>query len=251
MTKYPLNLAPGATVVIETRGSFLYFESASAGGADTSVKVVIPGNGGGEVILQVGQGFKVDADYDRLFVSNNLGAGTIVGQLVIADGTFFDNRVVGTVSVIDGGKSRTYSGQSYMMFGSGPVVAGQNTLVQLWNPAASGKNIILEAMTYSSGGNGGVVMKMHNAALATLYGAGQSKKSGGGVSSGLVNVVSVVGALGGATILGLNLNGGMPITYKPAEPIILTPGWGLVMTQTALATDLSSSFEWYEEAVGS
>ncbi|AMP00157.1 hypothetical protein CAter10_2511 [Collimonas arenae] len=88
MTKYPINLAPNASTIVETRGSFLYYESASAGGMDTSIKVVISGAKGGEVILQVGQGFKLDIDYDRLTISNNLGLGTIVGQLVIADGSF-------------------------------------------------------------------------------------------------------------------------------------------------------------------
>ncbi|AMP00156.1 hypothetical protein CAter10_2510 [Collimonas arenae] len=151
--------------------------------------------------------------------------------------------------MIDGGKARTLGGITFMMFGSGPPVAGQNAHVQLWNPAGSGKNLVLDALTYSSGANGGILLKLYNAALTTLAGPGQSKKGGGAVAVGVVNVQANAGTLGGATILGVNLSANTPITYRPYEPIVLPPGWGLNMIQTVLATDISGSFEWYEEPV--
>lgn len=250
MTKFPLNLAPGASVIAETRGSFLYFESASAGGMDTSIKIVISGAKGGEVILQVGQGFKLDIDFDRLTISNNIGQGTIIGQLVISDGNFFDHRVIGTVSVVDGGKSRSLSGNAFISaLYSGPT-AGNIDALQVFNPATSTVNLIVEKI-YVSSGTAQVIKVGYNAvANGVVIGSPPSKKAGGPLSVAQAIVTSSpVNPVGFAFYAQIQVQASQTMVMELREPLVIPPGYGLNILTNTPGTDISTTIEFYQDGV--
>ena len=246
MTKYPINLAPGATTTVESRGGFLYFESASAGGADTSIKIVIPGANGGELILQVGQGFK--QKFDRFFVTNAVGAGTIVGFLVIADDEFIDHRVVGTVNVIDGGKSRTAANSAFAGYLYQPLVAGNIAQVQLWNPVGNNKNLFVEQIIVfvTSPAANGIGVRKTNAALGASLGNAISKKLGGAASSAELHAASTVTAAATAADTLIALSKSVAF-FKFTEPLMIVPGMGLMLLNASAGEEIGATFEFFEE----
>jgi hypothetical protein len=251
MTNYPLNLPAGQPgVVVESRGSFVYYESGSAGGADSSIKVQMPGSGGGELILKVGQGFKLNTDFDRLVISNNLAQGNILGNLVIADGTFSDHRVVGTVEVIDGGKNRTLSGAAFIIAMYQGPVAAQYSAVQLFNPATSKKNTVIEKMYVSSATAQFLKIGSNMVANAAPAGNAPAKKIGGAQSLAQYIVSSAVGAPAGfAFLVQIQVQASQALVIEFREPIILPPGYGLNVIGGAVNTDVNASIEFYEDGV--
>ncbi len=247
MMNFPLNLAVNGTASLSQVGNYVYYSTGSAGGADQSLKVKT--DAGDEYILKPGQGFRLDGrNFNTLLFSNNANAATIVGTVLIADGGFFDNRVAGSVEVIDGGKARTLGGGAFMGGVQGGSTAGQYTHVQIWNPAGSGKNVIVESVTYSSGGNGGIYMRTNAAALGSLLGNGPAKLANGALSAAELRYQTLAAFAGGGNMLVLNLAAGQFSTFTFKEPVVLKPGNGFLVIQTIGGNDVNAAFEWYEES---
>lgn len=241
----------GASFPVASPGRFLYYLSGSAGGADSTI-AVRAGNTGQSVLLKPGQSVRLadsDKTVDTWFISNYAKAQPILGQLLVGDGFFDDNRISGSVEVIDGGKSRTLAGAAFMGGVQGGSVAAQYTHVQVWNPAASGKNVIVESVTYSSGGNGGIYIRTNAAALANLTGNGPAKLANGAASAAELRYASLGAFQGGGNMLVLNLAAGQFSTFNFKEPVVLKPGNGILVIQTIGGNDVNAAFEWYEESV--
>ncbi|BEV15566.1 hypothetical protein HBDW_23540 [Herbaspirillum sp. DW155] len=247
MMNFPLNLAVGATQPVSQVGNYVYYKYGSAGGADQSIKVKT--DLGDEYVLMPGQGFRLDnRTFTNLQITNATGQATIVGMLLIADGGFFDNRVTGSVEVIDGGKARTLGNGAFMGGVQCQAAASTYAHLQLWNPAGSGKNLIIESATYSSSINGGVFFRTNGAVLATLQGNGVAKMAGAPASVGELRYANVAAYQGGNNMLVLNLAAGQFSTFNFKEPIVLKPGNGFLMIETIANGDLTGCFEWYEES---
>lgn len=160
--------------------------------------------------------------------------------------------VMGDVSVIDGEKSRTLAGGMY----AGSLICGataaKNQNVQLWNPAASGKNLIVTQ----------ALLVATNAATNTLYLYGtavQSATLGAGVAN------KKIGSAVGVGQLRLEETAALPaLQYGPfyqdtatsvrimlpiRGAIVVPPGFGLGVTCSQQASYVSGSFEWFEEPV--
>jgi hypothetical protein len=251
VTNYPLQLAVGEIKTINSVGTFIYYESASAGGADTSILVTFDTND--QIVLKVGQGQNIPRGFNVLRVKNNLGQGAIIGNLVIADSGFVDNRNVGTVEVIDGGKNRSNAGIAFCAPGAAGASAGQYTIIELWNPAGSGKNAIIEQLTLSAAA----------ATISIFAGWTSTNLIGGPVSNitskkaGSANATSYVGIAFAAsatpassgTLLSLNLQGNTTITYSLREPIIIPPGYGFWIGNTVVNTGFNEITEFIEDAI--
>jgi hypothetical protein len=251
MTKYPFNLTATGSIVIETAGKFLYYESGVGGSADTSIKVVMPGAKGGELILQIGQGFKIPESYERLIVSNNLGQGTITGQLVIADGEFFDHRVIGTVSVVDGGYNRTKLNQAFMLGVAVPAVAAQVSECQLWNPPASTKNLIVKKVVMSVTASSQINMGGNAVTLPIFGGAPGTKNISSGTASqgtGRINNAAANSVLVNMGVINLPAN--TVYLHEFDEPVLIPPGAGLVIATNVFNLYLLCSFEFFESPLG-
>ncbi|MBN9357540.1 MAG: hypothetical protein J0I15_13890 [Herbaspirillum huttiense] len=247
MMNFPLNLAVGAAQPVSQVGNYVYYKAGSAGGADPSIKVKT--DLGDEYILMPGQGFRLDKrTFTNLQVTNAAGQATIIGMLLIADGGFFDNRVTGSVEVIDGGKARTLAGGAFMGGVQCPAGAGLYSHLQLWNPPGSGKNIIIESATYSSSQNGGVFFRTNAAALSSLQGNGVAKLAGAAVSAAELRYQTINAYQSGNNMLVLNLSAGQFSTFNFKEPVVLKPGNGFLIIETIANVDITGCIEWYEES---
>jgi hypothetical protein len=238
--QYDFALTPLGGQIINAKGRFFKYR---AGTGLIRVKLT----DGAVIDLLPGQGVS-NRNFESIEITDKSGAIN-TGTILAGDFDFRDERITGTVDVVDGGKSRTLANSSFMLQVPTPVVAGQLSHAQLFNPASSGKNVMVEAITYAADtANTGVFVFMHNVQLANFMGAGQSKKLGGqdavakGYSSTNVGAVNA-----NLNLMGVNIPQGTPITYRPTEPIIIAPGFGLVMRQAINGVGLTANFEWYEE----
>lgn len=247
MMNFPLNLPATGMQPVYQVGNYVYYTAGTAGGADPSIKVKT--DLGDEYILKPGQGFRLDSrTFGSLQISNAGGAATIIGMVTIADGGFFDNRVTGSVEVIDGGKARTLGGGAFMASTQCVAGAGQNPYIELWNQVGSGKNVVLESVSYSSTVNGGIGFKLHNVGISTFAANGISKFAGAAVSLASLRTQASAAAIGGGNLIQTSINAGTFQTFAFKEPIVLPPGNGFLIVQSTQATDVSAAFEWYEES---
>jgi hypothetical protein len=119
-----------------------------------------------------GQGFRLDKKtFTNLQVTNYGGQATIIGALLIADGGFFDNRVTGSVEVIDGGRTRALNNGSFIGTNGIAGSAGNISHLQMWNPVGSGVNVFVDSMSMGALAATGMYLRTSTAALSTLYGS--------------------------------------------------------------------------------
>lgn len=201
--------------------------------------------------IKAGQGLE-KAPYRRLTINDKSGSANI-GTIIVASDGFVDQRVVGEVSVIDGGKARTLAGNAFSGMVAAGAVAAQFAHVQLWNPTTT-KNSVVEQIVVSSTTSVSIVMRSHNAALPSAYGAQPnpaSKKIGGADSAMQSFFTNNAAAVPTGKYYGLlAVNANQISVFRLAEPIVIPPSQGLVLyVSNAVNTDLSAIFENYEDPV--
>lgn len=186
--------------------------------------------------------------FDAISILNGATAQAVDVQ--ISGGGAGSNRVLGEVAVIDGGRARVLAGLAFIGYAYAAPVVGNLSHVQLWNPGASGKNLVVEQVsTFTQGaGLSGFAGLGANVALTGLIGSPPSKKVGGAASA-----VAQLRSQANAAILGLlpsmfNMTIQGPL-FKPNEPIIVPPGFGLNIVNGADNQDLGAHFEYFEEAI--
>jgi hypothetical protein len=140
MAQYDLNLVPNGAQTLDVAGS--YFTYKSGLGA-----IRVTSSDGAVVDLLPGQGMS-KLKFDRLTVKDISGVAN-VGVLLAGNGEWHDERITGTVDVVDGGKSRTLANMAFVA-ASGPAADATTTpAMYLQNPAGSGKNIIVKSFSIS------------------------------------------------------------------------------------------------------
>jgi hypothetical protein len=161
-------------------------------------------------------------------------------------------QVTGTVQVINGELSRVANNEAF----SGPAAvtasAGQYADSQLWNPPASGKNLVVTRMSVFSVTAAGVVHISSNAAaLTTLNQYGKSKKIGGAAGVGQLRYASSVAAIAvNPRLQSVALDAAFKILDLPlSEPLLVPPGSGIVVEHSAVANHLNATYQWYEEGI--
>ncbi|KVT87474.1 hypothetical protein WK59_09325 [Burkholderia ubonensis] len=243
---YDIQIPAGGAQTLEAGGQI--FDFLSSGSAFDQIQV-LPEFQQGNVTLRLGQGFDAGAIVNRWYIKNP-GSTAINGTVVLSTAGFRNFRISGDVNVLDGGKSRTLSGSAFAMFGNVlNGVAGQYTRVQLWNPAASTKRIVIETVTPLSGAaTEAMALAFNTAQLTTLVGAGVSKLAGGAAATGAVytdTTATASTAAQDAIMFQMAANSNQQ--YKLVEPIVLPPGNGLIVWGQSVNVGLGATFEWYEE----
>lgn len=251
MEIYDFSVAPGAVREIHCEGVYVYFYAGSAGGADATIALKHDASGE-RVLLLPGQAFRIEggAKARRWIVGNHAGAGTIAGRLVIGTGRIDDNRITGSVEVIDGGKARSIAGAAFIGTGYQAATAAVYSGVQLWNPAGSGKNLVLKALAVvSQTGNWTAGIQHATAKLTNTLNTYAPKKRDMPAGVGLI-AVQTAGAPPGTTVFSLSGIASQTEQFAFSEPVVIPPDSGLscwIVTTVNMANQ--SSFEWFEESI--
>ena len=255
MNIYDIAIAPGGVHTINVQADYIYFLKGTAGGADTTI-VFQPSAGGESVYLQPGQAYKMPAAMrgkNVTWVLRNLkGEGRIAGVILMGEGEFQDNRVSGSVEVIDGGKARTMANMAFTASAAVGSDATTGPAIYLQNPAGSGRVIVVKsfnisveaALTYGlcwvDGVTGGeqsaeaIVSKSQAGAFAAKI----FRHSTGTQKVGLKNSF----AMGS-----LAANGSAMTVFQ--EPIVLRPGMQLMAFATTGPGTILTTWECIEEVL--
>lgn len=247
MQYYDITIPAGGARVLNAPGTMMRYYSGAAGGADETI-IVRPNTGAGGVLLKPGQTVRLPAKTDTWTIQNFANAATITGRVVVGLGSFEDDRITGEVSVIDGAAARSKAGIAYWATDLSGPVAGQYSHVQLWNPAGSGKNVIVSEMGFSCSVAGVVNLRSYNAALTTLGNVQAPKMVGGPASVAQARDQTNASILGG-TIASFEVAALSTFSQKLIDPIILPPGQGLVVVGTTVNIVVRASWQYYEESV--
>lgn len=253
MNVIPFKITGTEETLIRVKAGAVYFRSAvlSAGATDETIIVTAQGNAE-TLILEPGQGCPVDGQITEWRVRSLGGIGTIEGKLVFGNAGFTDNRlqVAGAVEVIDGGKARTIAGTAFLQYGTCSEVASQWAHVQIWNPAGSGRNVIVKAIDYSSSQNSAIGLVNYTAGLPTATGQASLSKRLDGSSVVSVWKENVAGGYRGQIVWGVQVAAGITYSKVFQEPIVIVPGRGLTFANLTAGCNLTINAELFEELVG-
>lgn len=203
-------------------------------------------------------GFMSQTPFTQVLIENAAQPGKrlriIYGtDVLIQPGGSNQVNVAGTVSVIDGGKAKTLSGVAFLGYGEALSGAGQYAHVQLWNPGANTKKLIVSALRATVSTTAGFInLGVATAILVGASGAARSKYIGGAGtnSTGLIaienNGLTDRLAGNGPNFDRLYVPVGQQVPYTFKEPLAIPPGYGLTL-QAGQSTTLDASFEFSEE----
>lgn len=247
----------GAEFRISAAGTYLRYYSGAAAGLDSRI-IVKCDSRSLAVVLKPGQAVRLDAADGKAVdwrLSNYAKQAAISGFVVIGDGQLDDSTITGDVNVIDNAFSRTIGNGAFVgAANNNAPVAAQNPNVELWNPAGSGKLVVVESLCFSSSTAQTIVVGDSSTALASAMAAGSvmSKYSAG-----------VVGASVGVGEMRYTNQAGAPIVNSPMqfqvlanipqvinfrEPFVLPEGRGLLLYGVTVNSYLICNFEWFEQA---
>lgn len=249
MQLYDITLTASQTRQLDAPGNYFYYYAGSAGGGDSTI--TLRGLSSGlRIILKPGQAFRLPngAKENAWVMTNYAGTATIVGSVIVGDGDITDNRVTGSVEVIDGAKTRTLTGSAGLMSAATATPGAGNYLQQgVWNPAASGKRIIVNKLTFSSATQQTIFLARISAAgslsgVATLLFDGLA-------FGGVAKVTAYSGTTPtGQVIAGYGVQAQQALTLELNEPIIIKPGYGLTCQTGSANTDLVTTIPFFEES---
>lgn len=226
-----LNVAGGFYKVLATNGDI---EISRQGG--NAIGPILPGQG-------------ERANFNTLSI-RNLTANQVTMRILIADNSFEDTRVYGEVSVIDGQNARTKQNIALQCGSFLAGVAAQFSMGQIFNPAGSAQNLIVTDINFGSSTATNMQLRSHNAALASAAGSVHSKNRNFTTSAVFQIWQENNTVLAGVTIGGRYLvQANDTFTYKPTDPILLPPGFGLIVANQTLAADLYFNIQAYSESV--
>lgn len=237
--QFDFNVQANQSQHIDVVGTFLKYKAGTG-----TIRVRL--DGGGYIDLLPGQGVN-NVNFTSVDVQDRTGSQN-AGSILAGIYDFRDDRITGSVEVIDGGRTRTNTGQAFTAHLSQGADAANNSACQLWNPANSGKNLIVtQFVTYITGGYA-LLLGMAQTQIAGTTGGVASKRCDGPVSvaSGTNAIVAPasVGTLGGAR-MGLATG----IVFKPTEPFLVKPGWAITWFSPGVNTTVGVDLEFFEEPI--
>lgn len=258
MQLYDITIAPNTTRQLDAPGSYFYYYSGSAGGADSTI--TMRGLSSGlRIVLKPGQAFRLPRGENETswVLTNFSNTATIIGTVIVGDGDITDNRVTGSVEVIDGGKNRTMANQAFIGYGYAGGGVAQCSYGQLWNPISSGKKIIVEKFTsgiYSGSVPAVMNVGINNAAIGTVQTYGKSKLSGGTQSAAEFRTDTNANTPGIRFPTSLFWDQYIDSLLKmweiePKEPFVINPGYGIVIGCSSFNTGFTTNIEFYEESI--
>jgi len=177
----------------------------------------------------------------------NLSASAITGTISIGDAGYIDKRITGTVQVIDGERVKVTQGYCFRGVVSQAGGGAGGALMQLFNPAGSLKNVYVQALRFGASAADTWNLFSSTTQGPTLVGAGSNvdrtqpgsagaTRSGNDATAYLAQVTHALGYAAAST----------DVVLVMPRPILLRPGYGLILQMNTLATALRGTFEWEE-----
>lgn len=255
MQKYDFTApSSGASQTINAPGRYLKYMTGNAGGNDASLIVTPGGKPGSKILLYPGQAITLPqaaAIPSAWTIANALGQANITGTVVVGDGRLDDNTLQGTVQVVDGGKARSLAAQAFCMVSASPATAGVYGKLGLWNPAGSQNRLILEAVAIADISAGvSANLLPYSAALPIDAGGVPSKLIGPsrGMSAAHVQLDNTAVATStGPSFCVISAPTAGTQSYAFREPVVVMPGYGVVLWGDVVNTAFTGTFEWFEE----
>jgi len=150
-----------------------------------------------------------------------------------------------TVTATEKWLAAVQAGNAFGLYASQNAVAAQFSYVQLYNPAASGKTLLLRAVVGSTGAAAAIGFSMDNTQRTTDAGAGINLLSGAAAGVGHVRQetnAALQGAQFGSVLTAVGAAVIMPIEWFAQ----LAPGQGLTTYCTIVNIQLVTWFLWTE-----
>jgi hypothetical protein len=122
---------------------------------------------------------------------------------------------------------------------------GNYSLVELWNPAASGVTVLAHSVRASNTTGGRVESSLHNAALVTDLGAGRNMLFGGAASVALLRTAQPAAWVGTVIDYLAALNPGWQ-DWANNWACQIPSGLGLIIGSYAVNQGMNVSFDWIE-----
>jgi hypothetical protein len=258
MQQFDITVTSAGAFVVHAPGRYIKYLAGSNGGGDASLTVTPGGQGGSKIMLQPGQAYRISDKAptpDSWTLQNAAGGATIIGKVVIGDGRIDDNTLSGVVSTLDGSKARTLAGMAFASTNAtGIPAAGKFAMLQLWNPAASGKRLVIESISLL-GGAGAVAVNVVTTNVQTgalLPGNPAPKLAGLGVATSVAAwyfdiTTQTVAPVASNVMFQFDAQASSVFPFQPKEPVVIPPGCGMLFGANAAATNLAVMLEWYEE----
>lgn len=250
MQQFDITVPSQGAFPVHAAGRYIKYVAGNNGGGDTSLVVTPGAAGGSRITLQVGQAYRIADNKptpDSWVLQNATGGAPILGKVVIGDGRIDDNSIAGTVQVVDGGKARTLGNTAYGAGGANAPAAGQYGRVQLWNPATNPNRLVVEAVTLFSSATANVGILTSNAKLGVAGSLGQPKRLDGVQSVAGIATDSTAAPGNAAQIASYGIVANSMQTLKLNEPVVVPPGYGLMLLANVANSQVQANFEWYEE----
>jgi hypothetical protein len=235
-------------VPYEVRGN--YFRVAALSGVQRGTIAVDFFRRGEKLRLDVagidsGQGVRDAGGFDRFIVTST---ETQIVDMQVLLGEAVDNRVTGDVSVIDGELARSLNDLSFVgSGGTGPILA-QFSHQQLWNPAGTGRDLVIDTLWLSRGAAGGIFFRWNQAALAVAGTTPRSKR----LNAAAVATVALSNSENNAAAFGTAFNllyvtaANDAREYRPRKPIIVEPGYGFIVAPDVVNVSVQVGYDYWE-----
>lgn len=228
--------------VVNAEASFFRYESGSAGGADEGIKLRADGQDLGVYY----PGDSVELPDRRAMWEITPTTAAAAGIVRLGVGRVQSARLVGTVSVIDGERSKVLSGVCFRAAPS--VVAGNAPCAQLYNPAASGKNLFATAVRVGAQSADAWGLRT----TATQYGtAGPTPvnldSTSGAAAVALIRTDALATAPASPKFYASGfLQASSDVVIVLPRPILIRPGNGLDVYVNGNPNTIRANFEWEE-----
>jgi len=155
----------------------------------------------------------------------------------------------GSISVINGELARTKAGIAFLASTAIGPIAGQSSFIQLWNPVANTKRLIVNDLYAVTGAVPSLISLLWaNAAILTLVATNGNKLLGSAAPTAELRRETAVAPPG--TQLGAFQVGVLQSFRFPfVEPIVIAPGFGLIALDNTANELLRVNFQWWEETI--
>jgi len=242
--QYDFNMNANAGMDISATGRMVKYKSGLGA-------IRVKTSAGAVLDLTPGQGARLPKEFISVHVDDRSGNAN-AGILLIGDYDFQDDTIAGVVSIVDGGKNSTLSKNCFLGNWITSGLAGNFSMVNLINPAGSGKNVIVESViaSLSSATTVAIYMLGLNPTGSTHAQNKYAAIAGGQPSAAFIegNTTNLLSALGTACQQQA-IQPGMPMTRKFAEPLIIPPGMAVCVANVTMAQGINVDFEFREDPI--